>query len=83
MFVVKKPEPGKFRVIINLKPLNKYVSKKSFKMEGINDVQNLLTPNCYGAIVDLKDAYYHVKLSNDSRKYTRFILDNQIMEYTA
>ena len=56
MFVVKKPEPGKFRVIINLKPLNKYVSKKSFKMEGINDVQNLLTPNCYGAIVDLKDA---------------------------
>ena len=83
MFVVKKPEPGKFRVIINLKPLNKYVSKKSFKMEGINDVKNLLTPSSYWAIVDLKDAYYHVKLSNDSRKYTRFIFDDQIMEYTA
>ena len=52
-------------------------------MEGINDVQSLLTDKCYGAIVDLKGAYYHVKLSQDSRKYTRFLFENQIMEYTS
>ena len=37
LFVVKKPEPGKFRVIINMKPINRYISMKTFKMEGIQD----------------------------------------------
>ena len=42
LFVVPEPEAGKFRVIINLKPLNKYISKKTFRMEGIKDVQAIL-----------------------------------------
>ena len=83
LFVVKKPEPGKFRVIINMKPINRYISKKTFKMEGIQDVKCLLKPDCYGAIIDLSDAYYHVKLSPKSRKYTRCIFDGQVMEYTS
>ena len=83
MFVVPKPESGKFRVIINLKPLNKYVKKETFKMEGLNDVKNILSRGCFGAIVDLSDAYYHVKLHQKSRKYTRFIFQGQIFEYCA
>ena len=83
LFVVKKPEPGKFRVIINMKPINRYILKKTFKMEGIQDVKTILKPSCYGAIVDLSDAYYHVKLSLNSRKYTRCIFDGQVLEYTS
>ena len=83
LFVVPKPEVGKFRVIINMKPINRYIRKKSFKMEGLKDVKCLLRPGCYAGIVDLSDAYYHVKLHKKSRKFTRFIVDGQIMEYTS
>ena len=59
------------------------LKKKTFKMEGLKDVKAILTPNCYGAVIDLSDSYYHVKLHKRSRKYTRFIFDGKIMEYTA
>lgn len=35
LFLVKKPN-GKFRTVINLKPLNKYITYRRFKMETIN-----------------------------------------------
>ena len=83
LFVVPKPEKGKFRVIINMKPLNQFIDKKSFKMEGLKDLKYMLKPGCYGAVIDLSDAYYHIKLHEKSRKYTRFIFMGQVMEYTS
>ena len=61
MFCVSKPNK-KWRPIINLKPFNKYVLKKNFKMETVRDVQNLLQPGMWAATVDLQDAYYHIGL---------------------
>jgi hypothetical protein len=55
--------------------------RKSFKMEGLEDVKAILRPGCYGAIIDLSDAYYHIKLHHKSRKYTRLIFDGKVMEY--
>jgi hypothetical protein len=51
--------------------------RKSFK-EVLEDVKAILRPGCYGAIIDLSDAYYHIK----SRKYTRLIFDGKVIEYT-
>ena len=61
MFCVTKPNK-KWRPIINLKPFNKYVLKKNFKMETVRDVRNLLQPGMWAATVDLQDAYYHIGL---------------------
>ena len=61
MFYVSKPNK-KWRPIINLKPFNKYVLKKNFKMETVRDVRNLLQPGMWAATVDLQDAYYHIGL---------------------
>lgn len=61
MFCVSKPNK-KWRPIINLKPFNKYVLKKNFKMETVRDVRNLLQPGMWAATVDLQDAYYHIGL---------------------
>ena len=61
MFCAPKPNK-KWRPIINLKPFNKYVLKKNFKMETVRDVRNLLQPGMWAATVDLQDAYYHIGL---------------------
>ena len=77
IFAVPKPG-GKWRVVINLKPLNEFVAKESFRMETVRDVRTLIKPGDYGAVVDLTDAYYTVKLHEDSRKYCLFIVDGII-----
>ena len=83
LFCLPKPGTATWRVIINLKPLNQYVKKASFRMEGVKDVKNILAPGMFGAIVDLSDAYYHVSLHKKSRKYTRFIFEGVVYEYVA
>ena len=37
----------------------------------------------WGATVDLTDAYYHIGLHEDSRKYVRFMIDNKIYQFTS
>ena len=52
-----------------MKPLNEHVQKESFQMETSRDVSSLLKPGDHAAVIDLTDAYYTVKLHEDSRKY--------------
>ena len=82
VFAVPKPG-GKWRVVINMKPLNEHVQKESFQMETSRDVSSLLKPGDHAAVVDLTDAYYTVKLHEDSRKYCWFIIDGIVYEYVA
>ena len=65
MFCVPKPG-NKKQAIINLKPFNVHVSKKSFRMETIKDVKNMIRPGMWGATIDLSDAYYHIGIHRSS-----------------
>ena len=80
LFAVPKPN-GTWRMIIDMRKLNSHISKQKFKMQGIKDVRNALKKNMYGAVIDISDAYYHISIHKRARKYTRFILDDEIYEY--
>ena len=55
------PEPPDcFTLIPNLKKLNEFLFYVQFKMETINSMLTIITPNGYMAKVDPKDAYYFV-----------------------
>ena len=43
----------------------------------------LMSPNCYMASIDLKDAYYSVSIDTNHRKYLRFIWKNQLFQITC
>ena len=47
IFAVPKPG-GKWRVVINLKPLNEFIEKETFHMETARDVWTLLKPLDFG-----------------------------------
>ena len=53
---------GSYRMILNLKKLNKYIDSKYFKMklESLQNVWHIVTPKVWMASVDLKDAYFSV-----------------------
>ena len=60
MFCVEKSSGG-WRPVINLKPLNQFVSKKSFKLETLRNVRAALQPGMWATTIDLSDAYYHIR----------------------
>jgi len=52
-------------------------------MENLKNAITLMTPNCFMATIDLKDAYYSVPVNVNDRKYLRFIWKNQLFQYTC
>ena len=82
IFTVSKKDGG-VRLILNLKKFNSFVENYHFKMDNINTILELITPNCWMAVIDLKDAYYSVPIHPKFRKYLRFIYGGQLYEYTV
>ena len=82
IFCVPK-DSGGMRPVINLKPLNKFVVKQTFKMETLKKVRSALRPDMWATTLDLSDAYYHVSIHKRSRRYLRFILEGKIYEFKA
>ena len=49
-----------------------------FKMETLSSVLSLITPGCYLASIDLKDAYYSILTHTDHSKYLKFFWKGQL-----
>ncbi|XP_028415485.1 uncharacterized protein LOC114538507 [Dendronephthya gigantea] len=82
VFTVPKKD-GRVRLILNLKKLNQCIQNYHFKMEGIQTIMKLVTKNCWMATLDLKDAYYSVKVDPAYQKYLKFFYRNKLYKYLA
>ena len=74
---------GSFRMILNLKQLNKHVEYLHFKMDSVWTAIRLITPNSYMASIDLKDAYYSVPVHPSIQKFLKFQWNNVLYQYTC
>lgn len=74
---------GSHRMILNLKCLNKNITYHHFKMDTLATALDLVTPGCYFASVDLKDAYYTCSVAKAHRKFLRFQWKGQTLEFTC
>ena len=83
IFLRPKKEQGKFRIILNLKPFNKFVLSEHFKMDTINTCVELMSENCFMASIDLKDAYYSIPIDTRDQKYLKFIWKDKLYQYTC
>ena len=59
VFLVPKKDQG-FRMILNLKPLNKFIKYEKFKMDHISNVITLLRPNMVLTSLDISSAFSHL-----------------------
>lgn len=82
VFTVPKPN-GKTRFILNLKGLNKFINTQHFKLEDIRTALKLISKDCYVATLDLKDAYFLIKVHPNSRKYLRFFFNDKLYEFNV
>ena len=71
LFRVSKKDGG-FRPVINSSGLNLYIKKKTFRMASLKDVSQTLRKGDWAATMDLKDAYLHVPIVSEHRRFLRF-----------
>ena len=63
IFIVPKPN-GKFRPVINLRELNKFVTYRHFKQETFPVVLDMIQPNDFLTKLDLSDAYFSIAIQD-------------------
>ena len=72
-----------FRTILNLKELNHYVSKISFKLSTFRSCLKLVKRGCLFAKLDLKDAYFSCPIAKSDRRFFRFTFEGKLYEFVC
>ena len=77
-----RPKPtGELRPIIDLSRLNDHILCKSFKMETAQSIQQAVQPGEWMFQVDIKDAYLHIPVRQELRKYLRFTIGSSVFQF--
>ncbi|GBM02984.1 Retrovirus-related Pol polyprotein from transposon 17.6 [Araneus ventricosus] len=71
--VIVRKKNGTPRVFIDYRRLNKVVAKDRFPLPLIEDILYRLQGSRVFSTIDLKNAFSHVDVNKDSRKYTSFV----------
>ncbi|KAL7286935.1 hypothetical protein TKK_0018878 [Trichogramma kaykai] len=74
---------GAYRLILNLKKLNCFITAPHFKLEDGRTAQKLISENCFMSSLDLKDAYYLIPICQKSRKFLRFRYAGKLYQFTC
>ena len=80
---LRPKKDGGYRMVLNLKELNKHIPYKHFKMDNFEQAIRLINVGDYLASVDLKHAYYTVKIAEEQQKFLCFQWRNNIYQFTC
>jgi hypothetical protein len=79
--VLEKSTPGKYRLIVDLRFLNGFVTKTVFKYETYATFRDVIEKDDYMFSLDLEQAYYHVDVLERHRKFLGFRLFGEYYEF--
>ncbi|XP_053154764.1 uncharacterized protein LOC128346006 [Hemicordylus capensis] len=82
LFLIPKRD-GSWRAVLNLKRLNRFVKKRSFRMESLRTIKAAIHPGNWLASTDLSEAYLHVPIHPASRRYLHFSYNQKCYQYRA
>ena len=82
LFLVPKPN-NKWRPILDLSKLNLFLKVEKFKMETPETIRTSLQQGEWVTSVDFKDAYFHIPIQEQSKKYLRFHIQGRTYQFKA
>ena len=82
LFLVPKPN-NKWRPILDLSKLNPFLKTRKFKMVTPETIRTSLQQGEWVTSIDFKDAYFHIPIQEQSRKYLRFHVQGQTYQFKA
>ena len=71
--VIVSKKNGEKRLCVDFRFLNKYLARDNYPIPLIEDQLNILYKKKYFSVLDLKDGFYHIRMAEDSIKYTSFV----------
>ena len=80
---LREKTDGTQRLILNLKHLNKYLEYKHFKMQTLQTILTLIQLHFYMATIDLKDAYYSVKIDGNDTCFLKFLCNSKLLKFVV
>ena len=82
LFLVPKPN-NRWRPILDLSTLNTFLNTESYKMETPETIKTSLQLGEWITAIDFKNAYIHIPIHSQSRKYMRFHIQGQSYQFKA
>ena len=82
LFLLPKPN-NKWRPILDLSNLNLFLKVEKFKMETPETIRTSLQQGEWVTSVDFQDAYFHIPIQEQSRKYLRFHVQGRTYQFRA
>lgn len=82
VFLAEKRSGG-YRLVLNVKKLNKFLPNQTFKMEGLSSILPYINSSDWAATIDLKDAYYHVPIAKESQCMLGFAVQDKHFQFRA
>lgn len=82
IFLVLKKN-GKMRLVFNMKPLNRFISARSFKMATLKMVVGALRKDDFVVSLDLLDTYFHLRIDPNFRRFFRFKFWGKFFQFRA
>ena len=82
LLLVPKPHQW-WRPVIDLSTLNTFLHVEKFKMETPESIRTSQIPREWVSLIDLSDAYIHITIHPNSRKYLRFCYRSQVFQFTS
>ena len=82
-FARPKKQPGKWRPIVSLKFLNKYLRYIKFRMTTIPQVKRWIRKGYFFSSLDLQDAYFSIPIHESAGKFTRFMWRGICYEFSV
>ena len=82
LFLVPKPN-NRWWPILDLSALNRFRLVKTFKMETSESIRLSLQQGKWVTSLNFSDAYFHIPINQGSKKYLRFHLEDQTLQFRA
>lgn len=82
LFLAPK-KSGAWRPVIDLKPLNQFLTPPKFKMETVHSIMEAMQPNSWCTSLDLQDAFLHIPVAQRHRRYLRFRVGDAHYQFKA
>ena len=77
------PKPNNKWPILDLSKLNLFLKVEKFKMETPETIRTSLQQGEWVTSIDFKDAYFHIPIQKQSRKYLRFHVEGRTCQFKA
>ena len=73
---------GDFRLVVNMRAPNKAINREYYRLPLIDEMKTTLHGSTCFTKLDLKSAFYHLELSEDSRDLTTFLTEGGMYRFT-